>query len=350
MTLKNLMTVAAVAALTASSAVAQPSVTIDLVRIVGGPNDGLPELGPNGGLQYSIAVSPDTTQPVFGAGAGINGTGASLALELGLTVDGAGLAAGFSSAAVIDETTLPTSGPVTVNVDSTPGSGNSLTDDGNVEFANPGFGIFGFEVPNFDTNGDLATAEQIGGIQVSGNNIFAALGTTFFATPLNGPYEVLVIETARLDSDNGVNVEGPDDEVVMAPDGVLTIFEGISLNGGSTIAQSTDLSDPANPLSQVFSIAAQSVTDAILAGDANLDGTVDGLDFSTLSSNFNGDGNFNAGEFNDDGVVDGLDFSVLSSNFNSTRAAPVVGGSAVPEPASIAMLILGAGLFTVRRK
>ena len=50
-------------------------------------------------------------------------------------------------------------------------------------------------------------------------------------------------------------------------------------------------------------------------GDANLDKKVDFLDFSALSSNFQGTGGWADGNFNCDTLVDFLDFSTLSSNF-----------------------------------
>ncbi|MCA9100589.1 MAG: hypothetical protein KDA63_05550, partial [Planctomycetales bacterium] len=89
-----------------------------------------------------------------------------------------------------------------------------------------------------------------------------------------------------------------------------------------------------------------------LAGDANGDGWVDGLDYLVWAANFDtvgppdpavADGNFNG-----DSAVDGLDYLVWASNFGSHSAA-----TAVPEP-SAAMLVSLAALATavlpVRRR
>ncbi|MEM6750754.1 MAG: endonuclease/exonuclease/phosphatase family protein [Planctomycetota bacterium] len=75
-----------------------------------------------------------------------------------------------------------------------------------------------------------------------------------------------------------------------------------------------------------------------LPGDANNDGVVDLLDFDVLAQNFGSNtGNGAAdGDFNGDGVVDLLDFDILAQNFGATSPATV------PEPASLALLGLGA--------
>lgn len=81
------------------------------------------------------------------------------------------------------------------------------------------------------------------------------------------------------------------------------------------------------------------ITDAAIAGDANFDGNVDLLDLSALASNFEDAGAWAQGDFNLDGVVDLLDLSILASNFGTT---------AVPAPASAALISLGA--LALRRR
>jgi hypothetical protein len=48
-----------------------------------------------------------------------------------------------------------------------------------------------------------------------------------------------------------------------------------------------------------------------LPGDANFDGTVNGLDISLVASNWLQSGN---GDANGDGVVNGLDIALISSH------------------------------------
>ena len=78
--------------------------------------------------------------------------------------------------------------------------------------------------------------------------------------------------------------------------------------------------------------------------EANLDGIVDGQDFTILKSNFGkapsvwGDGNFN-----EDTIVDGQDFTILKAHFGEGTPP-----GNVPEPATMSLLALG-GLVDARQ-
>jgi hypothetical protein len=91
-----------------------------------------------------------------------------------------------------------------------------------------------------------------------------------------------------------------------------------------------------------------------LAGDANLDGSVDTVDFNLLAANFSQSPKvWSEGDFNYDTVVDTVDFSLLASNFSQTLAArggasPL--GSVVPEPGCIGLAALTGGLLMSRRR
>ena len=84
---------------------------------------------------------------------------------------------------------------------------------------------------------------------------------------------------------------------------------------------------------------------APLLGDANNDNLVTGADLITVQQNFGNvdsneptDGLF-FGDANDDGLVTGADLITVQQNFGNVAAA------AVPEPASIASLLLLLGLL-----
>ena len=82
-----------------------------------------------------------------------------------------------------------------------------------------------------------------------------------------------------------------------------------------------------------------------LMGDANRDGFVDDNDLSLLLANWGKDVGWGQGEFSGTAPVDDNDLSLLLANW--TGSAPA--GIAVPEPASAALLVLGA-LVALRRR
>jgi len=91
-----------------------------------------------------------------------------------------------------------------------------------------------------------------------------------------------------------------------------------------------------------------------LYGDANLDATVNTIDFNLLAAGF-GQSNrpwFN-GDFDYDNTVNTVDFNLLASNFAQALAAPTAGaqplGLLVPEPSMIGLIALG-GLLARRRR
>jgi hypothetical protein len=98
-----------------------------------------------------------------------------------------------------------------------------------------------------------------------------------------------------------------------------------------------------------------------LLGDANLDGTVNGLDFNALATNYGqgaktwADGDFN---YSSDGTIDSNDFALLAANYGKSvatsgadipDAAPVALGALVPEPTSLSLIAL-ASIPMIRRR
>ena len=100
-------------------------------------------------------------------------------------------------------------------------------------------------------------------------------------------------------------------------------------------------------------------------GDANLDGMVDGSDYSIIDSSYLteatestpfsvGITGWQNGDFNYDGVVDGSDYTLIDNAFNSQGAqisaqvalptaqiAGSAGSSSVPEPTTLGLLGIG---------
>jgi hypothetical protein len=98
-----------------------------------------------------------------------------------------------------------------------------------------------------------------------------------------------------------------------------TTAQSNSLSYGLGYADSVDPGNPANLATTQIKIM------YTLLGDANLDGDVNGADFTILAAHFNqGDCVWDEGDFNYDGDVNGADFTLLSNNFNqSVAAAPM---------------------------
>lgn len=83
---------------------------------------------------------------------------------------------------------------------------------------------------------------------------------------------------------------------------------------------------------------------ALSNGDANLDGSVDAADQAMWASNRFTDGTWCSGDFNADGHIDGSDFNVWND------AAQAAATSAVPEPGSTSLALLGLlSLFAMSR-
>jgi autotransporter-associated beta strand protein len=102
-------------------------------------------------------------------------------------------------------------------------------------------------------------------------------------------------------------------------------------------------------------------------GDANLDGKVDGSDYSLIDAGYASHGQLTGwlnGDFNYDGVIDGSDYALIDNDFNNQGAALsssaqtagiVAASAAVPEPghlflaAGLAMALGRTGLRSARR-
>ncbi|MBX7073367.1 MAG: SGNH/GDSL hydrolase family protein [Pirellulales bacterium] len=78
---------------------------------------------------------------------------------------------------------------------------------------------------------------------------------------------------------------------------------------------------------------------SLCAGDADMNGVVDGADYTAWADGFHQLGGFAGGDFNCDLLIDGADYTIWADNFSPGSAA-----IPVPEPASWLLLVVGSWL------
>lgn len=139
--------------------------------------------------------------------------------------------------------------------------------------------------------------------------------------------------------------------------GLVSSLAGASVSPAKTAlgwAEATDLGSPAT-----FSGVSIDNTALLVrytwAGDANLDGKVNTVDFNQLAGSFNAAGDWFNGDFNYDNLVDSVDLGFLLGTYGMAAIpSPSLGGTlgaVVPEPSTLSLLGLGvAGLFGRRRR
>jgi hypothetical protein len=105
-----------------------------------------------------------------------------------------------------------------------------------------------------------------------------------------------------------------------------------AINPGYAVGYA-DATDPGNPAALASGLIEVKYT---LLGDADLNGTVNGIDFGILAANFNKTvSRWDQGDFDYNNIVNGIDFTALAANFNKA-ASGAAGLSALSDPALVA--------------
>jgi len=223
---------------------------------------------------------------------------------------------------------------------------------------------------------NLTTGGITGGAQLSVGpygGVFMTIASNSATSELTS---LAIAPASRLDITNNkimISYGSPDNDPISS---IAALIDTGYNNGGwngvgiySTTAQANfksygigyaDSADPGNPAGLAAGTVEIMYT---LLGDANLDGKVNGTDFTLMATNFNHavTNGWDQGDFNYDGVVNGADFVLLAENFNqyASESADIAAlnafvtanglGADLPEPASAGLLLAGALCLLHRR-
>ena len=199
--------------------------------------------------------------------------------------------------------------------------------------------VFATGVFYHDGSGDGAYQA---GEERPGRRVFARVGTSWLkyyaVTADGGGYSLPLLDAAGADLPGGTQVELIffDPQLKAAWKVTRTLIEG------DVVFEDTESETP-ETYNQRFNIGQDAEYDdlsAVLPGDVDFDGSVDIMDLVVLANNYSDvDKEWIDGDFTGDGVVNVMDLAQLANYYGRTA-----GGSAVPEPATLLLLFLGASL------
>jgi hypothetical protein len=216
--------------------------------------------------------------------------------------------------------------------------------------------------PSFDLGSDVYNLNYDLGIRARGSTVPATFVQFFNRPDLEGFRADLDIDNVGVSGNAAVLSANVMTHTNLEPGGALDW--STSLNTGSTGSFTTTYtlttSDEDLPGAMAQATLTISLTARVaIAGDANLDDTVNLLDFNLLAQNFGvGAGaTWTQGDFTGDGAVTLLDFNALAANFGLSAGADGAVNArdweqlaaAIPEPTGSSLVLLGA-LLTSRRK
>lgn len=207
-----------------------------------------------------------------------------------------------------------------------------------------GIGSFPGGGTNF-FEGDLRPGASPGEVSFGGDVVLGTLSTTQVELAGTAPG----VEYDRLTIAGDVSLAG---ELAVAlidgffptPGEEFEIMTFSSRSGEFDTVTGAGLIDPDTVLVPVYAATDLTLVTAI-AGDVNLDGTVNGLDANVISANFLSSGGYADGDVNFDGVVNGLDANLISIHFLQSNPA-----RAIPEPTTATLLLIGLAMWTERRR
>jgi len=224
-------------------------------------------------------------------------------------------------------------------------------------------------------DGEMGPGGSLGEIYVAGNVAFAAgsalhievQGTDSDLLAVLGDIDLGAVGSAATlefnwlpggDGDSGSEFGGTYE--ILAYTGTLTgEFDSVSSNiglpyfgGAPTLEDAIDYGDGTD---DVISL---NLWD-LVTGDVTLDGIVNSSDFTIMAANWQDAGLWTEGNVNFDDIINSSDFTDMAANWQSTPVAPLMPAppaaafSAVPEPSTFVLALLGLlgiGAYRARRR
>lgn len=297
MTMKSIVSAGLMLALVASSAVAQPSLTVDLVR----NGSGNPVLDASGNYQWAVTITPDAAGGPIGA-------------EIALNNGGTPVLSATTDAATFDRD----------NPGAIPGGLNALLSAAVLvdQAANNALPADAFNAPD--------------GIVSAADGVYAALGSIDLASASD-------VTLLNITTDGPATTTGLTTSLTS-----LGAFSGLNGAGG-TITGGAQYNVAQNGTNNLF--AGSTVSYTAFTGDVNLDGTTNNTDITALFPFFNqaAPGGWSNGDINGDGFTNNTDITALFPFFNQS-APGAASASVVPEPTAGLLALLAAASATFARR
>jgi autotransporter-associated beta strand protein len=293
--------------------------------------------GGNYGVTLNTTVSPASVAINNSGGSYVIGGSGSIAGTAALSKSGSGVAT-LNSVNTYSGGTNVSAGTLVVGVHGALPSGAVSITGGAVQLA-------------ASTGGATVTSLSVtGGGKFDVNNNHLVIN---YGTPANDPASA--VRTMLISGYNNGAWNGPGIDSSAA-----AAIPGYALGYA-------DAADPGNPAGLASGTIEVEYT---LIGDADLNRTVNGIDFGILAANFNKTVTaWDQGDFDYNGIVNGIDFTALASNFNKATSGASAGATAadfaaleqfaaanglladVPEPTTAALVTLTAlGVLGRRRR
>ena len=213
-----------------------------------------------------------------------------------------------------------------------------------------------------------------GFVSNSPNSPTAAPSLTITSGRLDVTNNDVIVQGASLGTINALVASGYNAGQWNGTTGIISSTAAAStshLTAVGVIQNSADGTTSGTVLYPTFDKQNSSDTDVLIKytyyGDTNLDGKVDGSDYSRIDAGFLSHGTLTGwfnGDFNYDGVINGSDYTLIDNAFNTQGAAfsseiatatdQIAGSgavaSAVPEPTTLGLLGIGTLGLLARRK